>query len=144
VRVEREVEIAAAPEAVYEKVMNPRCLEEWVSIHQRLEDAPDGQLRKGSTLTQYLKLAGRGFKVRWKVVENERAKRVVWNGRGPVRSKAKVIYEFAESGEGTRFFYANEYDLPGGPVGRMAGPMVKKVTAGELDESLRRLKALLE
>lgn len=143
-RIEREVEIAAAPEAVYEKVMNPRCLEEWVSIHQRLEDAPDGQLRKGSTLTQCLKLAGRGFKVRWKVVENERARRVVWEGSGPVRSKAKVIYEFAESGEGTRFLYANEYDLPGGPVGRMAGPMVKKVTAGELDESLRRLKALLE
>ncbi len=143
-RVERKVQINASPEALYEVVMDPRCLEKWVTIHQLLEDAPDGQLRKGSTLTQSLKLAGKGFKVRWTVVENEPAKRVVWEGKGPVRSKAKVIYEFEADGDRTTFFYANEYDLPGGPVGRMAGPMVKKVTAGELDESLKRLKALVE
>jgi uncharacterized membrane protein len=144
VRVERELKIKASPEALYEVVMDPRCLERWVTIHRALEDAPGGQLRKGSTLTQCLKLAGKGFKVRWTVVENERAKRVVWEGRGPARSKAKVIYEFAPDGDATTFFYANEYDLPGGPVGRMAGPMVKRVTAGELSESLERLRALVE
>ena len=143
-KVERKVQIKATPEELYEVVMNPRCLEEWVTIHQYLENAPDGQLRKGSTLTQCLKLAGKGFKVRWTVVENERAERVVWEGKGPVRSKAKVIYEFSADGDGTTFFYANEYDLPGGPVGRIAAPMVKRVTAGELDESLKRLKALVE
>ncbi len=143
-RVERRVQVKASPEALYQVVMNPRALERWVTIHQFLEDAPEGQLRKGSTLTQCLKLAGKGFKVRWTVVENERAKRVVWEGRGPVRAKAKVIYEFAADGDATTFFYANEYDLPGGPIGRMAGPMVKRVTAGELDESLKRLKALVE
>ena len=143
-RVDRKVQIKAPPEDLYEVVMNPRCLGEWVTIQQFLEDAPDGQLTKGSTLTQCLKLAGRSFKVRWTVVENERAKRVVWEGRGPVRSKAKVIYEFDADGDTTTFFYANEYDLPGGVLGRMAGPMVKKVTAGELDESLKRLKALVE
>ena len=143
-KVERTVAIRASPESVYEIVMDPRCLEKWVSIHQFLEDEPSGQLQKGSTLTQCLKLAGRGFKVRWKVVENDRAKRVVWEGKGPVRSKAKVIYGFAPDGDGTEFSYTNEYDLPGGAIGRLAGPMVKKVTAGELDESLRRLKALVE
>ena len=142
--VERTVTINARPETVYEIVMDPRCLEKWVSIHQTLEDAPEGQLRKGSKLTQCLKLAGRRFKVRWTVVENERARRVVWEGEGPVRSKAKVVYAFAPDGQGTDFSYTNEYELPGGPVGRIAAPMVKKVTAGELDESLRRLKALVE
>ena len=143
-RVERKVQIKASPEDLYDVVMNPRCLEEWVTIHKWLKDAPAGQLKKGSTLTQCLKLAGKGFKVRWTVVENEPAKRVVWEGKGPVRSKAKVIYEFGADGDATTFFYANEYDLPGGPLGRMAGPMVKRVTAGELDESLKRLKALVE
>lgn len=143
-KVERTVAINATPEALYEIVMDPRCLERWVSIHQYLQDEPKGQLRKGSTLTQCLKLAGRGFKVRWTVVENDRAKRVVWEGKGPVRSKAKVIYGFEPDGEGTEFSYTNEYELPGGAIGRMAGPMVKKVTSGELDESLRRLKALVE
>lgn len=143
-KVERTVAIKAAPEAVYEVVMDPTCLEKWVSIHQYLEHEPPGQLREGSTMTQCLRLAGRRFKVRWTVVENDPVRRVVWEGEGPLRSKAKVIYGFEPDGDGTRFSYTNEYELPGGAIGRMAGPMVKRVTAGELDESLRRLTALVE
>jgi carbon monoxide dehydrogenase subunit G len=143
-RVEYETEIAAAPETIYEIVMDAQRLADWVSVHQRLEDAPKGKLEKGSELTQQLKLAGKGFKVRWTVVEDDAAKRVVWDGNGPAGSKAKVIYEFEPSGDGTRFRYANEYDLPGGPLGRMAGPMVKRVTQGELETSLENLTRLAE
>ncbi|CAN5525665.1 hypothetical protein BH20ACT19_BH20ACT19_06340 [soil metagenome] len=143
-RVEREIEIAASREAIYEVVMDAGRLEDWVSIHQELLDAPDGQLRKGSKLSQCLTLAGRPIKVHWTVVENDRPTRVVWEGRGPVRSKAKVIYELRESDGGTHFSYANEYDLPGGPFGRIAGPVVRRVTAGELDDSLENLRKLVE
>ena len=143
-RVEREIDIAAPPNVVYELVMDPRRLGDWVTIHQSLEDAPDGQLEQGSTLSQCLKLAGQRLKVRWTVVENDRVRRVVWEGRGPMRSTAKVIYEFAPASGGTRFSYTNEYDLPGGPLGRMAGPMVKRMTIGELEASLQRLRQLVE
>lgn len=143
-KVEREIEIAAAPEAVYDLVADVDRLDEWVTIHERLEQAPDGPLEKGATLEQCLKLAGRRFKVRWKVVESDRPRRLVWDGRGPVRSKAKVVNTVAASDDGSQFTYVNEFELPGGPLGRMAGPMVKRVTAKELEESLRRLKALLE
>ena len=143
-RVEREIDIGAPPEAVYEVVMDPRRLAEWVTIHQSLEEAPEGRLEQGSTLSQCLKLAGQKLKVRWTVVENDHARRVVWEGGGPMRSKAKVIYELTPDGEGTRFSYTNEYHLPGGRLGRMAGPMVKRMTSGELDCSLRRLKRLVE
>jgi len=143
VKVEREIDIAAQPQTVYEVLTDPYRLADWVSIHEGLQDAPD-TLRKGSTLTQTLKLAGRRFTVRWKVVENERAERVVWEGQGPVRSKAKVIYELNSNGGGTHFTYTNEYALPGGPLGRMAGPAVRRLTAGELDRSLEQLKAIVE
>lgn len=142
-KVEREIDIAADPEAVYAVLTDPHRLADWVSIHQSLQDAPDS-LRKGSTLTQTLKLAGRSFKVHWKVIQNDRASRVVWNGRGPVRSKAKVIYELSPNGDGTHFTYTNEYDLPGGALGRMAGPAVRRFTAGELDRSLEQLKRIVE
>ena len=143
-RVERKVDIAAPPQKVYDVVMDPGRLGEWVTIHQSLEDAPAGQLEKGSRLTQCLKLAGRRFKVRWTVVENEPCRRVVWEGRGPVRSKASVTYEFEPDGDGTHFSYANEFKLPGGPLGNVAAPMVRRVTTGELEESLQRLKKLVE
>lgn len=142
--VARQIEIAVPPQQVYEVIMNPRCLEEWVTIHVGLDDAPDGSLRQGSKLTQRLKLAGRCFTVKWTVVEDEPGRRVVWNGRGPLRSKAEVVYDLQPSEAGTLFCYQNEYALPGGPLGRMAGPMVNRVTAGELSESLQRLRSMLE
>ena len=142
-KVEREIEIAAPAEDLYQVVMDPHRLKDWVSIHQHLEDAPDS-LRKGSKLTQCLKLAGRKFKVDWTVVENDRPKRVVWNGEGPLGSKAKAIYEMSESDGVTHFSYLNEYNLPGGPLGKMAGPAVRKVTGKELDTSLENLRKLVE
>ena len=143
-RVERETHIGAPPERVHDVVMDPRCLARWVSIHEALEDAPEGDLRKGSELTQKLKLAGRCFTVRWTVVENDPAKRVVWEGAGPMGSRARVEYGFAEAGGGTDFSYSNEYHLPGGPLGKMAGPAVKRVTGKELDKSLENLKEFIE
>jgi carbon monoxide dehydrogenase subunit G len=144
-KVEREIEIKAPAQDLYDVIMDPERLKDWVTIHKRLEQAPDGGLRKGSTLTQCLKLAGQTFKVKWKVVENDRAERVVWEGQGPLRSKAKVIYEMAPAGDGaTHFSYVNEYDLPGGPLGRMAGPAVRRVTGKELDASLEKLRKLVE
>jgi carbon monoxide dehydrogenase subunit G len=143
-KVERTVEIAAPPREVYEVVMDPARLGDWVTIHDHLEDAPRGRLRRGSKLTQCLRLAGRRFKVRWTVSENDPCKRVVWEGRGPVGSHAQVVYEFDENGQGTRFSYMNQYDLPGGVFGRVAGRAVSRVTEKEADGSLQKLKSLLE
>jgi uncharacterized protein YndB with AHSA1/START domain len=143
-KVERTVEIAAPPERLYEVVMDPDRLEDWVTIHHHLEDAPSGRLRKGSKLTQWLKLAGKKFKVRWTVVENDPCTRVVWEGRGPVASHARVVYAFEGNGGGTTFSYLNEYDLPGGALGRLAGRAVSRVTQKELEGSLQRLRSLVE
>jgi carbon monoxide dehydrogenase subunit G len=145
-KVERRIRIDAPPERVYDVVMDPQRLEDWVTIHHHLEDAPPGALKKGSKLTQCLKLAGRKFNVRWTVVENEPCDRVVWEGRGPVGSRAKVVYEFGDSSNGqfTDFQYTNEYDLPGGVLGRVAGRGVARVTQKELDHTLQKLKAITE
>jgi len=143
-KIEAQVEIAAPPAEVYDLVADIDRIADWVSIHQWAESATNGELTRGDELTQCLKLAGRPFKVRWTVVESDRPNRLVWEGRGPVRSKAKVVNELTPTDRGTRFTYTNEYELPGGPLGRMAGPMVKRVTRGELEKSLQSLKALLE
>ncbi len=143
-KVERSAKIKAPPERVYDVVMDPSRLEQWVTIHDSLIDAPDGTLNRGSQLTQRLKLAGRKFHVRWTVVQDERPSRVVWEGRGPVASWAQVVYELSPNQAGTTFSYSNEFHLPGGPLGRLAEPAVRRVTTKELDGSLERLKALFE
>ena len=143
-KVERTVRLSAAPRDVYDVVMDPARLEDWVTIHDHLVDDPPSPLRKGSRLTQCLRLAGKRFKVRWTVVENDPCRKVVWEGRGPVMSHAQVEYRFEPDGEGTRFSYVNQYDLPGGPLGRIAGRTVSRVTTREVDGSLQKLKALVD
>jgi carbon monoxide dehydrogenase subunit G len=144
VRVERTTHIAAPPRAVYDIVMDPGRLKDWVTIHQRVVGSPQSPLEKGSKLTQCLKLAGKKFNVNWRVVENDPCEHVVWEGRGPVASRARVEYRFDSNEGGTDFSYVNEYDLPGGPLGRFAGRAVLRVTQKELDGSLQRLKQLVE
>lgn len=143
VRIERTIDLPADPDAVYEVIMDPARLREWVTIHESLDDAPDGLLERGSEMTQRLHVAGRGFTVRWTVVENARPHHVVWDGRGPMHSHAGVTYELEPRDGGTRFTYMNEFALPGGPLGRIAGPVVKRATAGEVDRSLTRLRSLV-
>jgi carbon monoxide dehydrogenase subunit G len=143
-RVERQIEIEARPERVYAVLMDPSCLERWVTIHAELQEAPPGELREGSELVQCLKLAGRKFTVHWTVIDAKRPARVEWTGQGPVRSRAGVIYELAPDGHRTTFHYVNEFHLPGGLLGEFAGRAVRRSAEREADRSLERLKELLE
>ena len=144
-KVERDIRIDAPPKRVYDVVMDPQRLEDWVTIHHHLESSPSRQLQKGDEVLQCMKLVGRKFKVRWTVVENRPCDHVVWEGKGPVFSHARVVYEFEPTDNGgTRFSYINEYDLPGGPLGKLAGGTVTRVTGKEVDGSLEKLKSLVE
>jgi uncharacterized protein YndB with AHSA1/START domain len=144
-RFEREITLPAPPDEVYEVVMDPRRLADWVTIHEELKDAPPGLLEEGSRLHQRLKLVGRGFDVRWTVTTAERPEQVVWNGEGPARSKALVEYHLSPDDGGTRFGYVNEFNLPGGFLGRFAGRAVAgtSIPDREADRSLERLRKLL-
>jgi uncharacterized protein YndB with AHSA1/START domain len=144
-KLEREIDIQASPERVYDVLTDPRCLGEWVTIQEELEEAPEGDLEKGSTLRQRMKVAGRRFKLSWKVVEARRPSRVVWEGHGPLGTKATAVYELSGDGDGgCRFSYLNQYDLPGGVAGRIAGRAIVAASGSEADRSLDRLKTLVE
>jgi carbon monoxide dehydrogenase subunit G len=143
-KLEREIHIDAAPEAVWDKLMDPNCLGQWVTIQDELEEAPEGDLEKGSELVQRCKVAGQKFTLRWKVEQANKPHKAVWQGSGPFGTKARATYELAENDGGTRFNYTNEYDLPGGVAGKIAGRAVVGASGAEADRTLERLKKLIE
>jgi uncharacterized protein YndB with AHSA1/START domain len=144
-RLEREIEIDAPRERVYAVLTDPQCLGEWVTIQEELEEAPEGDLSEGDELRQRMKVAGKRFRLSWTVVESDPPSRIVWEGHGPMGSEAKAVYELDENGSGgTRFSYMNEYRMPGGPAGRLAGRAIVKASGREADRTLERLKALVE
>jgi uncharacterized protein YndB with AHSA1/START domain len=144
--VSSEIEIAAPPERVWSVVMDPRRLEEWVTTHDSLVGDAPRELSEGASFKQTLRVGGPKFKVEWTVVEADRPRRVEWEGDGPAGSSARVVYELEPDGAtATRFRYDNEFELPGGRLGRLAGRRVGAATARrEAERSLANLKRLIE
>jgi len=142
-KVERSIEIAAPPAAVYEVIMDPSRLEDWVTVHAALHHAPD-TLIEGSELAQSIKVAGQKFKVEWHVVKADAARAVEWEGRGPMGTNARVAYELEDRPNGTCFHYTNEYDFPGGPLGKLGAKAFERTAGKEADKTLENLKGLLE
>lgn len=144
-RVRETIVLAAEPERVWATVMDPALLERWVTAHDSLSDAASGPLAEGDQFTQMLRLAGKSFEVRWRVVEAVAPRLARWEGDGPAGSSANVVYRLEPEDGGTRFEYENEFALPGGPLGKMAGGLLSAAPGGrEARRSLERLRALLE
>jgi uncharacterized protein YndB with AHSA1/START domain len=145
-RVTASIEIEASPEEVWELVMDPERLDEWVTIHRELGEVSDRPLKDGSTIEQTLCLRGVNFHVRWKVAEARRPKVAVWEGKGPAHSRTRTQYRLAANGNGgTRFDYETEFKAPLGPLGAAASrALMGGVPKREATRTLEQLKALAE
>jgi uncharacterized membrane protein len=144
--VTASIEIDAPRERVYDLVLDPTRLDEWVTIHRRVNARDAGPPREGFEMDQTLHLRGANFHVRWKLTEAERPGRATWEGRGPAHSYARTSYLLkAIDGDKTRFEYENEFKAPGGFLGAAASRMlIGGLPQREATRSLQRLKALLE
>jgi uncharacterized membrane protein len=145
-RVHVTTEIKAPVDRVWKTVMNPDCLKHWVTIHRSVEAVSSRPLHEGSTMDQVLHLRGVSFHVHWTLVEVNQPTHAEWAGVGPAHSHARILYELTADGdEATQFKYFNEFTPPGGHLGTMASRVIDgDESEREAEESLRRLKALLE
>jgi len=144
--VRASIEIDAPRERVYDFVLDPGHLDEWVTIHRRLNARDAGPPREGYEMDQTLCLRGANFKVHWTLTEADRPDRATWEGRGPAHSHARTSYVLRDlNGGGTRFDYENEFKAPGGFLGAAASRMlIGGVPEREAKRTLANLKRLLE
>jgi len=143
--VTASIEIAAAPEDVWDTVMDPSRLEDWVTIHRRLVRADDGPPRVGFEMDQQLHMRGVNVEVHWKLVEYRPCELAVWEGRGPAHSRARTEYRLNTVDGKTRFDYRNEFHPPLGAL----GAIISRAVVGEMPErearnTLARLRDYVE
>jgi uncharacterized protein YndB with AHSA1/START domain len=144
--VTASIEIAATPTAVWDVVMDPARLSDWVTIHRGLRDCDSGPPRVGYRMNQQIHLRGVSVDVHWTLVDCEHATCAVWEGRGPARSRARTEYRLRATDSGyTHFDYRNEFHAPLGPLGALAGrALVGGMPEREATNTLDRLRELLE
>jgi uncharacterized protein YndB with AHSA1/START domain len=138
--------IEAPIERVWEMVMDPSRLKDWVTIHRSVRDVSSHPLRKGSTMEQTLHLRGVSFHVHWTLVDVSNPNHAEWEGQGPAHSTARIRYELSADGDNaTVFDYTNEFMPPGGRLGTVASRVIVGASSErEAANSLARLKAALE
>jgi uncharacterized protein YndB with AHSA1/START domain len=144
--VEVSVHIDAPPEKVWEVVMDPARLAEWVTIHRRLRYADEGSPRVGYRMEQQVHMRGVSLDVHWELVECAPNRRAVWEGRGPARSHARTEYVLSpeQGGATTHFRYHNEFHAPLGPIGAIASrALVGGMPEREAHRTLQRLSELM-
>jgi uncharacterized protein YndB with AHSA1/START domain len=140
--VTASIYIPAPREQVWSMVMDPRRLQEWVTIHRRLVRADGGAPRVGYRMDQVLHLRGVNVEVHWELVECDAPKLAVWEGRGPAHSRAHTEYRLGAEDDGTRFDYRNHFRAPLGGL----GAIVSRALVGGIPEreAHRTLHALCE
>ncbi|HTZ85507.1 MAG TPA: SRPBCC family protein [Solirubrobacteraceae bacterium] len=137
--------IAAPCERVWDVVMDPERLRDWVTIHRKLVHADDGPARVGFEMDQRIHLRGVSLDVHWRLVECDLGKKAVWEGRGPARSRARTEYVLSREDDATRFDYLNEFHPPLGPIGALVSrALVGGMPEREAERTLERLRSYLE
>ena len=144
-RVSESIVLPAEPERVWEMVMDPSRLGDWVTTHVSVETDAAGPAGEGDAFRQRLRLSGKAFDVDWKVVEAEAPRVALWRGDGPAGSVAEVTYRLEPAERGTRFEYENSFALPGGVLGKLAGrAFAARAGRREARRSLENLRRLLD
>ena len=97
-------------------------------------------------MDQRLCLRGVNFDVHWQLSEVDASWNELWEGRGPARSRARIVDRLSDNGNGgTHFDYENEFHAPFGPLGAVAArALTGGVPQREAHASLQRLKEILE
>jgi carbon monoxide dehydrogenase subunit G len=144
--VNASIEIQAPLLRVWETIMNPARLGDWVTIHRDVRCLTPDPLARGALMDQVLQIRGVSFKVHWTLADVRAPHMAQWIGHGPAHSEARIRYELTGDGQGpTRFEYTNEFRTPGGALGNIASRViVGGLSEREANNSLRALKRLLE
>lgn len=144
--VNAKIQIEAAIDQVWDTVMDPGRLGDWVTIHKSVRDVSSSPLQPGATMVQSIGVRGVTFHVHWTLVAVDAPNSAEWEGLGPAHSRARIGYALSTGAAGcTIFEYTNEFHPPGGRLGDVAGRViVGAASEHEAHRSLAKLKALLE
>lgn len=143
-RVSAVIHIDASPQEVWDVATDVRRMDRWVSIHHGFPEGTPEELTEGSRFKQTIRVAGVTFQVEWTATEIDGPGKLTWEGIGPAGTSAHTSYALEAEDGGTRFTFENEFTLPAGRIGKAAGKVVAGQARRQADDSLKKLKTLIE
>lgn len=144
-RIQKTIDINAAPEKVWPFFVEPEKVLQWYTTFKRFEYT--GSQRDGIGTPLYIEEQAYGPTMRmhfevtdWK--ENEKLGLRMVSGSG-VKSY-QLIWSLEPTPDGTRFTFAEEIVFPLGIVGRLIGFFGQRVSSATVEKIQAGLKSLVE
>jgi carbon monoxide dehydrogenase subunit G len=141
-RVERSATIAVPPERAFDYVADAGNALKWMHNFSRFDPERPGSRGLGARVNATGLVMGSPITTTLEIVEFDPPRRLASRTTG--RLKSYSIWEFAPAEGGTRVTFSGEYDVPGGLLRVIGGPLVQRELETNAEISLRNLKAVLE
>ena len=141
-RVERSATIAVPPERAFGFVADAGNALRWMHNFSRFEPERPGAYGLGARVNATGLVMGFPVATTLEIVEFDPPTRLASRTTG--RLKSYSVWDFAPVDGGTRVTFTGEYDVPGGLLRVIGGPLVQRELETNAEISLRNLKAALE
>jgi hypothetical protein len=132
--------VAASADTVWAIITDFGRLGEWNVIHTAFPGGGPAELAVGAKYSEKMAMLGMPADVNWTVTELEAGRSYRLKGKGPMGISVSNSYVLTDESDGT--LVTVEYEFKGAAVNVMAA-RIKEATATALDESLRKLAALV-
>jgi len=144
VRVDATIDLRTDQQTAFAAAVDLSFQERWVIATKLYPIEGDLSIPQvGSRLAAFTGIAGVGFLDTMVVTEYDPPWRWVMQHEGAF-VQGVGIFEITPTAEGCRFTWAEELNLPFGPIGRLGWPLVKPIAHLGLLGSLRRMARQLE
>ncbi len=142
--IQRDIEIQASPEKVFEELINWLELSRWSTVTVE-HIGPDRATRVGEEFEQKIRVAGIPLQTQWRVIELDPPRLVAYDVTATGGGRMTMHQRVLPAGDTTRVELELDYDLPGGFLGEaLDRAFVERRNEREAEQSLQNLKDLCE
>jgi uncharacterized membrane protein len=142
-RLQRRVIVDADRHVVWKHVSDPDCYPEFMASLERWETVTEGPVGIGSRFTVHWRVGSVPIGGVVEVVELDDARDLAWIGITGVTLRGR--FRLRDCGDGrTKITFRLAYEAPGGVLGLLADWVAARQVGRIMDETLDRLKRLVE
>jgi uncharacterized membrane protein len=142
-RLQRSIVVDADRDAVWKHVSDSDCYPEFMANLERWETVTEGPTGVGSRYTVHWKIGSVPIGGVIEVVEFDDARDLAWIGITGITLRGR--FRLRDCGDGkTKVSFRMSYEAPGGLLGLIADRVAARQVGRTMNETLQRLRALVE
>ena len=144
-KVEKSIEISAAPEKIWPFLVDPAKIVMWFDTYKKCEYTSEKHSGVGTTYYIEEKVPGPLRKINFKVKiwdENEKLMLKMTSGKNV--NTYEILWNLESAQSGTKFHFIEDIGMPFGIIGKVLGVMGQRTADKMVESMLIKLKNLSE